>query len=158
MKKTSRAPRSFGPAGRILEKALNESGIDRAQAYVTNVVKHFKFEERGKRRIHKKPDSSQIEACRPWLEGEIQAVRPRVIVCLGATAAQALLGRTFRLTQHRGEFFQHEWAPGVIATVHPSSILRAPDETRRQAAYRAFVDDLKVIKARLEARGRQSIP
>src|SRR5437773_3377156 len=120
-----------GPAGKLLDRALEEAGIDRRKVYVTNVVKHFKFEPRGKRRIHKKPVAEEIAACRPWLDTEIRVVNPRAIVCLGATAAQALLGRTFRLTHHRGEFVESPLAPLVTATVHPSSTLRASDDESR---------------------------
>jgi len=134
-----------GPAGRLLDEALEQAGIDRRQAYVTNVVKHFKWEARGKRRIHKKPNSTEIEACRPWIEAEIAAVKPRAIVCLGATAAQSLLGKDFRVTRQRGEFLESPLAPLVMATVHPSSILRAPDEDTRRTEMRRFVDDLKKI-------------
>src|SRR2546429_40991 len=134
-----------GPAGKLLDQALEEAGIDRSLAYVTNVVKHFKWEARGKRRIHKKPNSSEIEACRPWLEAEIAVVKPRVIVCLGATAAQSLLGKDFRVTRQRGEFIESPLAPVVMATVHPSSILRAPDDDTRRTEMRRFVDDLKKI-------------
>src|SRR5262249_47704528 len=117
-----------GPAGRLLDRALEAAGIDRGAVYVTNVVKHFSWEERGKWRIHKKPKPHQIQACRPWLDAEITALRPQVVVCLGATAAQALLGRDFRVTQRRGELIPSSLAPNVLATVHPSSLLRAPDE------------------------------
>jgi DNA polymerase len=134
-----------GPAGKLLDRALDEAGIDRRTVYVTNVVKHFKFEPRGKRRIHKKPAAEEIAACRPWLETELRLVRPRILVCLGATAAQALLGRTFRLTQHRGELISSTLASIVTATVHPSSILRAPDDATRDEAYGAFVRDLRVV-------------
>jgi uracil-DNA glycosylase family protein len=134
-----------GPAGRLLDEALEQAGIDRRQAYVTNVVKHFKWEARGKRRIHKKPNSTEIEACRPWIEAEIAAVKPSAIVCLGATAAQSLLGKDFRVTRQRGEFIESPLAPLVMATVHPSSILRAPDEDTRRREMRRFVDDLKKI-------------
>jgi uracil-DNA glycosylase len=134
-----------GPAGRLLDKLLGEAGIDRQKAYVTNAVKHFKWEPRGKRRIHKKPNSAEIAACRPWLEGEIAALKPRIIVCLGATAAQALLGRDFRVTQHRGELLKSALAPFVMATVHPSSLLRAPDDETRQAEMKRFVRDLRRI-------------
>ena len=134
-----------GPAGRLLDEALEEAGIDRREAYITNVVKHFKWEARGKRRIHKKPNSSEIEACRPWLEAEIAAVKPGVIVCLGATAAQSLLGKEFRVTRQRGEFIESPLAPVVMATVHPSSILRAPDDDTRRTEMRRFVDDLKKV-------------
>jgi uracil-DNA glycosylase len=135
-----------GPAGKLLDKAMQEAGIDRSLAYVTNVVKHFKWQARGKRRIHQKPNSSEIAACRPWLEAELAAVKPRVLVCLGATAAQALLGRQFRVTQQRGKPVPSELAPVVIATVHPSSILRADD---RDAELAAFVSDLKTVAAHL---------
>lgn len=134
-----------GPAGRLLDSALEEAGIDRKQTYVTNVVKHFKWEPRGKRRIHKKPNSTEIAACRPWLEAEIAVVKPDVIVALGATAAQALIGPQFRVTKQRGEFIESTLAPYVMATVHPSSILRAPDDETRQLEYRLFVDDLKKL-------------
>lgn len=133
-----------GPAGRLLDRALEEAGISRARVYVTNVVKHFKWEQRGKRRIHAKPNAGEIGACRPWLETEIALVKPRVLVCLGATAAQALLGRSFKVTQQRGTFVESSLAPLVSATVHPSSILRAPDESRREEM-RAFVADLRRI-------------
>src|SRR6266581_1016545 len=134
-----------GPAGRLLDDALLESGIDRAQTYVTNVVKHFKWEPRGKRRIHKKPNAREITACRPWLEAEIALVKPKVIVCLGATAAQALLGPKFRVSKQRGEFIESTLAPYIVATVHPSSILRAPDDETRRTEKRLFIDDLKRI-------------
>ncbi len=134
-----------GPAGRLLDQALEEAGIDRLQTYVTNVVKHFKWEPRGKRRIHKKPNAVEIAACRPWLEAEIAAVKPKVIVALGATAAQALLGPQFRVTKQRGEFIESTLAPYMMATVHPSSILRAPDDETRRLEYRRFVDDLKKL-------------
>jgi uracil-DNA glycosylase family protein len=134
-----------GPAGKLLDRALEEAGIDRTKVYVTNVVKHFKWEPRGKRRIHKKPSSREIAACRPWLDAEIAIVKPRIVVCLGATAAQALLGAQFRVTQHRGEFVESSLAPFVTATVHPSSILRAPDEATRRAELKQFVQDLKKI-------------
>ena len=134
-----------GSAGKLLDRALEEAGIDRTKVYVTNVVKHFKWEPRGKRRIHKKPSSREIAACRPWLDAEIAIVKPRIVVCLGATAAQALLGAQFRVTQHRGEFVESSLAPFVTATVHPSSILRAPDEATRRAELKRFVLDLKKI-------------
>jgi uracil-DNA glycosylase family protein len=134
-----------GPAGRLLDDALAEASIDRAQTYVTNVVKHFKWEPRGKRRIHKKPNAREIAACRPWLEAEIALVKPKVIVCLGATAAQALLGPQFRVSQQRGEFIESTLAPYIVATVHPSSILRAPDDETRRTEKRLFIDDLKRI-------------
>ena len=134
-----------GPAGGLFNKALEEAGIDRRQTYVTNVVKHFKWEPRGKRRIHKKPNAQEISACHPWLEAEIAVVKPKVIVALGATAAQTLLGPKFRVTKQRGEFFESTLAPYVMATVHPSSILRAPDDEARRLEYRRFVDDLKKL-------------
>jgi uracil-DNA glycosylase len=134
-----------GPAGKLLDAALLQAGIERTEVYVTNAVKHFKWEPRGKRRIHKRPNAAEIAACRPWLEAEIAVVRPRIIVCLGATSAQALLGRDFRVTQHRGEFLSSPWAPVVMATVHPSSILRIPDEQARQEELRYFIADLKKI-------------
>src|SRR5580704_2830863 len=134
-----------GPAGKLLDVALEEAGIDRKKVYVTNAVKHFKWEPRGKRRIHKKPNAAEIAACRPWLDSEIAAVRPKVIVCLGATAAQALLSKDFRVTQHRGEFIESTLAPYVAATVHPSSILRSPDENARHEEMTRFIADLKKI-------------
>src|SRR5216110_2857550 len=134
-----------GPAGALLDKALEEAGIDRSKVYVTNVVKHFKWEPRGKRRIHKKPNAREITACRPWLEAEIALVKPKVIVCLGATAAQALLGPKFRVSKQRGEFIKSTLAAYVVATVHPSSILRAPDDETRRTEKRLFIADLKRI-------------
>jgi len=134
-----------GPAGKLFDNALEEAGIDRKQTYVTNVVKHFKWEPRGKRRIHKKPNAVEIAACRPWLEAEIALIKPEVIVALGATAAQALLGPQFRVTKQRGQFIESTLAPYVMATVHPSSILRAPDDETRHLEYRRFVDDLKKL-------------
>jgi DNA polymerase len=134
-----------GPAGRLLDQALAEAGIDRAQTYVTNVVKHFKWEPRGKRRIHKKPNAGEIAACRPWLEAEINLVKPKVIVCLGATAAQALLGPKFRVSKQRGQFIESNLAPYIMATVHPSSILRAPDDETRHVEKRRFIEDLKTV-------------
>jgi len=138
-----------GPAGAVLDKALLAAGIDRNQTYVTNAVKHFKWEPRGKRRIHKKPNALEIAACRPWLNIEIELVKPDVVVCLGATAAQALLGRSFRVTQQRGKLMPFEHAPYVLATVHPSSILRAPDEESRHREYRWFVNDLRIVAKEL---------
>ena len=135
-----------GPAGKLFDKALEDAGIDRSQVYVTNVVKHFKWQARGKRRIHQKPNWSEIAACRPWLDAELEVVRPRVLVCLGATAAQALLGRDFRVTKQRGELVDSDLAENVIATVHPSSILRADDETR-EMEYRELVGDLEKVAA-----------
>jgi uracil-DNA glycosylase len=132
-----------GPAGRLLDKALVEAGIQRRDAYVTNIVKHFKFTRRGKRRIHQRPDSDEIAACRPWLDGEIASVEPEIIVALGATAAKALLGSKFRVTKQRGEIVERDGARWT-ATVHPSSIIRLEDEERR-AAYADFVDDLRAV-------------
>jgi uracil-DNA glycosylase family protein len=134
-----------GPAGRLLDEALQEAGIDRSQTYVTNIVKHFKWEPRGKRRIHKKPNAREVTACRPWLEAEISLVKPKVIVCLGATAAQALLGPKFLVSKQRGQFIESTLAPYIMATVHPSSILRAPDEATRHAEKRQFINDLKKV-------------
>jgi uracil-DNA glycosylase len=134
-----------GPAGNLLDRAFAEAGIDRRKIYVTNAVKHFNWEPRGKRRIHKKPSSTEIAACRPWLDAEIDRLKPQVVVCLGATAAQALLGKDFRVTQHRGEFIDSPLAPYVTATVHPSSILRAPDEETRHEEMKRFVADLKKV-------------
>ncbi|HEY2932404.1 MAG TPA: UdgX family uracil-DNA binding protein [Acidobacteriota bacterium] len=139
-----------GPAGKFLDKALEEAAIDRSKVYVTNVVKHFKWEPRGKRRIHKKPNAAEIEACRPWLEAEIQLIRPKIIVCLGATAAQALLGKQFRVSRQRGERVPSPLAPYMLATVHPSSLLRAPDEETRRAEFRRFVEDLKKVAELME--------
>jgi DNA polymerase len=137
-----------GPAGRILDASLEKAGIDREDVYVTNVVKHFKWEPRGKRRIHQKPNSVEIGACRPWLEAELAVVKPKVLVCLGATAAQALLGRSFKVSRQRGVLVISPLAPRVLATVHPSSILRAPDDETRRAETARFVEDLrKVAKA-----------
>jgi uracil-DNA glycosylase len=140
-----RAGRPFvGPAGRVLDDALVEAGIDRSQTYVTNAVKHFKWQARGKRRIHQKPNWAEMTACRPWLQAELEAVTPRVLVLLGATAAQTLLGRQFRVTQFRGQLVESDLAEHVTATVHPSSILRG-EPGERQANFAAFVDDLRVV-------------
>ena len=136
-----------GPAGKLFDRALDEAGLDRSTAYVTNVVKHFKWTARGKRRIHQKPNWSEIAACRPWLDAELSVVKPRVLTCLGATAAQALLGKQFRVTKQRGRPVESELAPVVIATVHPSAILRAED---RDAEFAAFVDDLKTVARYLQ--------
>ena len=132
-----------GPAGRLFNDALEEAGIDRRKTYVTNVVKHFKWEPRGKRRIHKKPNAREISACRPWLEAEINLVKPNVIVCLGATAAQALLGPKFKVSKQRGQFIESTLAPYIMATVHPSSIIRTPDDETRRVEKRRFINDLK---------------
>jgi DNA polymerase len=134
-----------GPAGKLLDKALVEAGIQRDEVYVTNTVKHFKWEPKGKRRIHKKPSGREIAACRPWLEAELEILKPKVLVCLGATAAQALLGKEFRVSQRRGEFVESTLAEHVVATVHPSSILRAPDEETRHLEMARFIEDLKKI-------------
>src|SRR4051794_35457063 len=139
-----------GPAGKLLDRALEEAGIDRDRVYVTNVVKHFKWEPRGKRRIHAKPNGAEIAACRPWLETEIALVKPRVLVCLGATAAQALLGRSFKVSQQRGRFVESPLAPRGTATIHPSSILRAPDDEARRLEMSRFVADLTRVAAALE--------
>jgi len=139
-----------GPSGKLLDRALEEAGIDRNLVYVTNVVKHFKWEPRGKRRIHSKPNGAEIAACRPWLDTEIALVKPRVLVCLGATAAQALLGPAFKVTRQRGRFVPSSLAPRVLATVHPSSILRAPDEESRRVEMKHFVADLARVAAELE--------
>src|ERR687891_1005898 len=133
-----------GPAGKIMDRALEEAGIDRSQVYVSNAVKHFKWEPRGKRRIHQKPNSREIAACRPWLEAELRLVKPKLLVCLGATAAQAIFGPSFRVTRERGKVMSSKFAPRVLATVHPSSLLRQPDEESRQREYKNFVADLRV--------------
>lgn len=135
-----------GPAGKLLRRALHDATIDDAEVYVTNAVKHFKFEERGKRRIHKKPSASEVAACKPWLEAEIRLIKPRVIVCLGATAVLSILGRSYRLTKEHGNFVRHPWAPCVTATIHPSAVLRAPDTEQRHAAYGQLVSDLKKVR------------
>ena len=134
-----------GPAGALLDKALADAGISRDEVYVTNAVKHFKWEPRGKRRIHKKPRISEINACRPWLEAELHAVKPHVVVCLGATAAQSVLGVGFKLMQNRGRVVSSDLSEQVVATIHPSSVLRAPDSEGRRAAYEMLVEDLKVV-------------
>jgi DNA polymerase len=139
-----------GPAGRLLDEALAAAGIERRRAWVTNVVKHFKWEPRGKRRIHQKPNAGEIRACRPWLDAELAALRPRAVVCLGATAAQALLGRAFKVSLRRGELLHGTGlAPIVLATVHPSSILRAPDAETREQEHARFVEDLRVLAVAL---------
>ncbi len=134
-----------GPAGRELDRGLEAAGIKRADAYVTNVVKHFKFEERGRRRIHQTPKRFEIDACKPWLEEELKVVRPEALVLLGATAAKALLGSSFRVTRHRGELLDSELAPLVTATIHPSAILRGPDDASRAEEREAFAEDLRVV-------------
>ena len=145
-----------GPAGRVLSEALEEAGIDRRQVFVTNVVKHFRFELRGKRRIHKKPSAEQVRACVPWLHAELGVVKPQALVALGATAAQDLLGRAFRVTKQRGEFVPSPLAPLVMATVHPSSILRAPDEETRREERARFVADLRVLERGVRERREAS--
>jgi uracil-DNA glycosylase len=142
-----------GPAGQLLDKCLESAGIDRTEVYITNAVKHFKWEPRGKIRLHKKPNSLEIAACRPWLEAEISAVQPRIIVCLGATAAQSLLGAQFRLTKHRGEVFPTNYG-SVTATIHPSAILRMPEPAAKEAEIASLVQDLKVAAEHATARRR----
>ena len=141
-----------GPAGKIMDQALEEAGIDRKEVYVTNAVKHFKWEPRGKRRIHQKPNSREIAACRPWLEVELRIVKPKLVVAMGATAAQTIFGPTFRVTRERGKVLSSKLAPRVLATVHPSSLLRQPDEASRQREYKHFVNDLR---AALRAAGEE---
>jgi uracil-DNA glycosylase len=136
-----------GPSGRLLSKAMDEAGLDRKKIYVTNAVKHFKFVERGKRRIHAKPNGIEISACRPWLEAELTSIEPELVVCLGATAAQSLMGRDFRITASRGKFFPHQWAKELFATVHPSAILRVPD--RYEEEFKMFVHDLRLVARRV---------
>ena len=136
-----------GPAGKLLDRALEEAGIDRSLAYVTNAAKHFKWEARGKRRIHAKPNWTELAACRPWLDAELAVVSPKVLVCLGATAAQSLLGKQFRVTQHRGEWVESDLAERVTATIHPSAILRQRDDESRRREFDAFVEDLRVVAA-----------
>jgi uracil-DNA glycosylase len=132
-----------GPAGKIMDRALEDAGIDRFQVYVTNAVKHFKWEPRGKRRIHQKPNSREIAACRPWLEAELRIVRPKLVVAMGATAAQTIFGPGFRVTRERGKLLSSKLAPRVLATVHPSSLLRQPDQESREREYKHFVADLR---------------
>ncbi|MGH9363016.1 MAG: UdgX family uracil-DNA binding protein [Thermoanaerobaculia bacterium] len=140
-----------GPAGRVFDEVLAEVGISRAEVFVTNAVKHFKFEPRGKRRLHQKPTLGEVRACRPWLEAELGLVRPEGIVCLGATAAQGLLGPAFRITRDRGQFFDTPYAGWVTATLHPSAVLRMPDENARREARQQLLDDLRRVAARLRA-------
>lgn len=139
-----------GPAGAVLDKALAAAGIERKDVYMTNIVKHFKWEPRGKRRLHKKPNALEISACRPWLEAEIKAIKPEVVVLLGATAAQGVLGSQFRVTRQRGQWVQSNFAPLVMATVHPSSILRAPDDDSRHEEMRKFVADLRIVATQIK--------
>src|SRR5262245_42546678 len=145
-----------GPAGQLLARALDAAGIDRQEVYVTNVVKHFNWEPRGKWRIHKKPRPQHIAACRPWLDVELAIVKPQAVICLGATAAQALLGAAFRVTQHRGEFVESSLAPIVLATVHPSALLRAPDAETRHRETERFIDDLRLVAKALSNKPSQS--
>lgn len=145
-----------GPSGKMLDEGLQKVGIDRSEVYVTNAVKHFKFEPRGKRRIHSKPNSREIAACKPWLEAEIAAVRPKLIVCLGATAAQALMGASFRITKEHGKVIEGtRWAPAVIATNHPSALLRIPNADARHEAQARFIEDLRVVKQQMRKISRQ---
>ena len=145
-----RSGRPFvGPAGRLLDGALRDAELERSSIYITNAVKHFKFEERGRRRLHKKPNSVEIRACRPWLEAEMELIRPKVLLCLGATAAQTVFGAAYRLTKERGQFVAHPWATYATSTIHPSAILRMPDAAERQAEYTRFVADLKLVRAQL---------
>ena len=143
-----------GPSGKLLNKAMHEAGLDREKIYVTNAVKHFKFVERGKRRIHAKPNGIEISACRPWLEAELTSIEPELVVCLGATAAQSLMGRSFRITSERGKFFPHQWAKEIVATVHPSAVLRMPD--RFDEEYALFLGDLRIIATRVRELERAS--
>jgi uracil-DNA glycosylase family protein len=143
-----------GSAGKLLDRALEEAGVVRSEVYVTNAVKHFKWEERGKRRIHKKPSASEINACHPWLEAEIEVIEPEIIVCLGATAAQSLMGREFRVTADRGKFFESSWGAQLMATVHPSSLLRITEEVDRRREYDRFVVDLKGVAEKLRTEPR----
>ncbi len=139
-----------GPAGRVLDEALEEVGIDRSRVYITNAVKHFKWKPQGKRRLHQKPNAAEVNACRPWLDAEIAVVKPHLLVLLGATAAQALLGRDFRVTLQRGQLIERPGLPPMMATVHPSSILRAPDDETRELEMRAFVQDLTRVAQQLQ--------
>jgi uracil-DNA glycosylase len=147
-----------GPAGRMLDKALVQAGIDRKLAYVTNAVKHFRYEQRGKRRIHQRPSAEHLRACRPWLDAELEVVQPRVLVCLGAVAAQALLGSKVKVTKDRGKPLESELAPVVVVTIHPSSILRERDEPAREQAFQAFVADLEVVQRALTASPAGEVP
>jgi DNA polymerase len=147
-----------GPAGRMLDKALEQAGIDRALVYVTNAVKHFRYEQRGKRRIHQRPSAEHIRACRPWLDAELEVVRPRVLVCLGAVAVQALLGSKVKVTKDRGKPLESELAPVVLVTIHPSAILRERDAPAREAAFEAFVADLEVVQRALTASPAGDVP
>ena len=139
-----------GPAGALLNRALEEAGINRAEIYITNAVKHFKFDDRGKRRIHKRPSDTEIDACKPWLWAELARIQPQLIVCLGATAARSVIGKQHQLLKERGQFFGHPMAQSVTATIHPSSVLRSPDPKQRQADYAAFLKDLKAVRRKLD--------
>jgi DNA polymerase len=146
-----------GPAGRVLNEALQEVGIDRSEVYVTNAVKHFKWEPRGTRRLHAKPNAREMAACKPWLMAELQVVKPATIVCLGATAAQDLMGKDFRITKERGKFFMDTaYAPWLIATYHPSALLRMPDEDARVKAMKEFISDLRKVKERIDLEAGRS--
>jgi uracil-DNA glycosylase len=147
-----------GPAGRVLDTALEDAGIDRDLVYVTNAVKHFKWKARGKRRIHDKPSWTEVQACLPWLEAELEAVRPQVLVAMGATAAQALLGRDFRVTRSRGRSVESPLAPNVVATIHPSAVLRARNDEERREALASLTDDLRVVAGLLAQDGDVSRP
>jgi uracil-DNA glycosylase family protein len=150
-----RAGKPFvGPSGQLLDEALQAAQIPRDEVYVTNAVKHFKFEQRGTRRIHSKPSAREVKACRPWLEAEIQVVKPQMIVCLGATAAQSLMGSAFRITQHRGEILKTDWAPWLLATNHPSAIIRMPDAEMRRQAREQFFHDMNVVAKQLAVVGQ----
>ena len=140
-----------GPAGRMLDRALEEAEIDRSTVYLTNAVKHFKFEERGKRRIHKKPRASEIHACEPWLEAELSLVKPSILVCLGVTAAFSIFGGQYKLTKERGKFVAHPWAPYATSTIHPSAILRSRDEQSRHEEYARFLEDLRGVQKQAKA-------
>jgi uracil-DNA glycosylase family protein len=140
-----------GPAGKLLDEALADAGIKRSDVYVSNAVKHFKFEERGRRRIHKKPAAAEIDACYPWLAAELSVIHPAIIVCLGATAARSVIGRKHQLLKERGKFFEHAMADAVMATVHPSAILRSPDAAQRRKEYEALVADLAAVARRLKS-------
>jgi DNA polymerase len=144
-----------GPAGRLLDAAIEEAGIDRGEVYMTNAVKHFKWTPRGKKRLHAKPSSREITACRPWLTAEIDAVQPQIVVCLGATAAQSLLGSSFRITRQRGQLLDSEWAPAVMATYHPSAVLRAPEPAQREELRALLVRDLSLVSRTLAKRRKR---